>query len=164
MTQELGNPKHHDKFKDQRSQQSECPKGFVNFEYETRVPISANKIEDFWRRLNIRESFTKGQIFPYRVEFDASEQVGPFENGELNIHHGPFLSAHGAIDGLTPHHRGLQYYYGAYVFSFRLVRLVRLDFYRENDGVRLRLKTFVAPWFRPIWHIGNRFFWKFFKL
>jgi hypothetical protein len=132
--------------------------------YETLISMPKPQAEEFWRRLNLRETFTRGQLFPYRVEFMAEQQSGPFKDGELNIHHGPLLSAHGRIDGLTPTHRGLCYYFGAYALSFRLIRLVRLDFYREEAGIRVRFRAYVAPWFQPFWGLSNRIFWLSFRL
>ena len=132
--------------------------------FETQIKMSPAKLENFWRRLQLRETFTRGQLFPYRVEFAASEQSGPFQEGELNIHHGPFLSAHGAIDGLTDSHRGLAYYFGAYAISFRLIRLVRLDFYREPSGLKIRFQAFISPWFMPFWSLSNRIFWGSFRV
>ena len=142
--------------------QSQCPKTMLEVTYETKIFLTPKKIDDFWRRLNLRETFTRGQIFPYRVEFMANSSEGPFQDGELNIHHGPLLSAHGAIDGVGSSHRGLAYSFGSYVLSFRLIRLVRLDFYRETAGIRVSLRAFIAPRLFPFWSIANQIFWRLF--
>jgi hypothetical protein len=79
--------------------------------------------------------------------------------GELNIHHGPFLSVHGAIGEVTSHYRSLDYFYGSYVLSFRLVRPVKLEFFREGGKLKLKLCSYVRPWFRPFWWLGNKLLW-----
>jgi hypothetical protein len=115
--------------------QSKCPPFLQEHQFERYFPIRKEKLDQIWQSLNLRESFVKGQLFPYRVEFDAPTQEGPFQSGELNIHHGPLLSAHGQIGEVTPNYRDLQYFYGSYVLSFR--------------------------WIRPLWNTGNEIFWKF---
>lgn len=136
----------------------------TTFVYERSFAIGSDRIKSFWKTLNLRETFVRGQLFPYRVEFDADSQSGPIRPGELNIHHGPFLSAHGAITEVTPAYRGLQYFYGSYVISFRLVRPQRLEFFRDDQNVRVRITYFVAPWFLPIWRPINRLFWSLFTV
>lgn len=141
-----------------------APKNFILDEYEREFSFSENKISTFWERLQRRETFTKGQFFPYKVEFAATSQVGPFLSGELNIHHGPLLSVHGAIGEVTPNYRSLNYFYGSYVISFRLVRPVSLEFFRENNKIRLKLKSYIRPWFRPFWYFGNMILWSGFNV
>lgn len=145
------------------SVQSECPPRMYDVTYEMLISLSPTKLDDLWHRLSLRETFTRGQLFPYQVEFIAPSSTGKFEDGELNIHHGPLLSAHGAINGISASHRGICYYFGSYVISFRLIRLVRLDFYREAEGVKVSFRAFVSPWFRPIWRLSNRLFWSLFR-
>jgi hypothetical protein len=129
--------------------------------FEKFFPIRAEKLDGIWQSLNLRESFVKGQVFPYRVEFDSPTQEGPFQEGELNIHHGPFLSVHGIIGKVQKDYRDLQYFYGSYVLSFRFIRPVRLEFFREDKGIRLKLQSYTRPWILPIWNAGNALFWKF---
>ena len=137
------------------NQEQSCPQGFVDDVYERDFHYSMEKISSVWKKLQRRETFTKGQLFPYRVEFAASSQEGEFLPGELNIHHGPFLGVHGAVGEVTESYRSLEYFYGSYVMSFRLVRPVRLEFFREGSGLKLKLKVYVRPWFRPIWRLCN---------
>jgi len=146
------------------NQQLECPNGFVVHEYEREFHYSNEVIVSIWNKLQRRETFTKGQLFPYRVEFAASSQEGEFLPGELNIHHGPFLSVHGAIAEVSPTFRSLDYFYGSYVLSFRLVRPVRLEFSRSDNVIRLKLKVYIKPWFKPIWHFANFLMWTGFRL
>jgi hypothetical protein len=141
------------------NQQSVAPEGFIVDEFEREFTFSEEKISLIWKRLQLRETFTKGQLYPYRVEFAASSQVGEFSPGELNIHHGPFLSVHGAIGEVTSNYRSLHYFYGSYVVSFRLVRPVQLEFFREGPKLKLKLKSYIRPWFRPVWRLMNHLLW-----
>jgi hypothetical protein len=145
------------------NQELSAPKGFMVDEYERVFTYSDDQISSVWRRLQLRETFTQGQLFPYRVEFSANSQQGEFSPGELNIHHGPFLSVHGAIGEVTENYRSLNYFYGSYVFSFRLVRPVSLGFFRDGNNLKLRLKVYIRPWFRPVWLFCNMALWSSFK-
>ena len=146
------------------NQEHNPPSGFILYEYVREYAYPAGKISGVWDRLQRRETFTKSQIFPYRVEFASSSQEGAFEAGELNIHHGPLLSVHGAICDVTTNYRGLNYFYGSYVLSFRLVRPVKLEFFREGDKLKLKLKSFIRPWFKPFWNLGNFILWSIFRI
>jgi hypothetical protein len=146
------------------NQEQICPQGFVVHVYERDFHYSMDKISSVWKKLQRRETFTKGQLFPYRVEFAANSQEGEFLPGELNIHHGPFLSVHGAVGKVTDSYRSLEYFYGSYVVSFRLVRPVRLEFFREGSQLKLKLKVYVRPWFRPVWRLCNFILWSGFRL
>ena len=140
------------------------PKGFVSYEYEREFLYTAGEIDSVWKRLQRRETFTKGQIFPYQVEFVADSQEGEFLSGELNTHHGPLLSVHGVIGEVTSDYRDLQYFYGSYVLSFRLVRPVRLEFFRDGNRLKLKLRSYIRPWFLPFWRFGNFMLWSSFRL
>ncbi len=135
---------------------------FISHEVNKFFPCSKSKIENVFANLQKRETFVKGQIPPYKVEFDSPIQSGDFETGELNIHHGPLLSVHGVIGEITDHYRDLKYFYGSYILSFRLVRPVRLEFFKEKDGIRLKITCLIKPWFKKPWEILNDIFWKFF--
>ncbi|MBY0383529.1 hypothetical protein K2X05_00085 [bacterium] len=141
--------------------QSQCPAFMREHIFERFFPVRAEKIDSVWHTLNLRESFVKGQIFPYRVEFDSPKQEGPFQEGELNIHHGPALSVHGVIGKVQKDYRDLRYFYGSYVLSVRWIRPVQLEFFREKNGIRLKLRSYVRPWILPFWNLGNTIFWKF---
>lgn len=143
--------------------QDTVPNGFIVDVFEKEFSLPPDALESVWRKLQRRETFTKGQLFPYRVEFAANSQEGEFAPGELNIHHGPFLSVHGAIGEISETHRGLNYFYGSYVLSFRLIRPVQLDFYRDDKKLKVELKCFVRPWLRPLWRLGNQMLWTSFR-
>jgi len=146
------------------NQQTNIPIGFQNFIYEKKVKVDTSKVNAFWEKLNLRETFVDAQFFPFKVEFATGLKNGNFETGELNIHHGPLLSVHGLIGDISENYRDLNYFYGSYALSFRLVRPTRLEFFREEDGIRLKLHAFVKPWFIPLWRFGNNFFWNFFNV
>ena len=139
------------------------PNGFIVDVFEKEFSLPPDALESIWRKLQRRETFTKGQLFPYRVEFAANSQEGEFASGELNIHHGPFSSVHGAIGEISETHRGLNYFYGSYVLSFRLIRPLQLDFYRDDKKLKVQLKCFVRPWLRPFWRLGNQLLWTSFR-
>ncbi len=143
--------------------QSQCPENMIPHTFEKVYPFGSGKIEKVWERLNKRETFCAGQPFPYKVEFESGKSTGDFYEGELNIHHGPLLSVHGAIGKVENNYRDLQYFYGSYVLSFRLVRPHRLEFFREGSHLRVRLSCYVRPWFKGWWQRGNEFFWSFFE-
>lgn len=144
--------------------QSACPSFMVEHLVEKSFKLSEQKKQKVWNLLQKRETFTKGQIPPYRVEFDAPSQEGPFKTGELNIHHGPFLSVHGEIGEIGDSYRDLKYFYGSYVLSFRLIRPTRLEFFKHQDSISLKIHSYVHPWVRSIWSLGNNIFWKFFGI
>ncbi|HET8859618.1 hypothetical protein [Marivirga sp.] len=134
------------------------------FKKEYESPYQESQI---WDWLNDPSTFIDNQTWPFRVEFLLNEnQHHAFEKGVLNTHHGPLLSLAGEIGELTPHYRDLLYYYGSYMFSFRLVRPFRLEFWTEDKGdkriVRMQLSTYVRPSFYGIWNWGQNIFWSHF--
>ncbi len=117
-----------------------------------------------WDKLQRRETFIKGQVPPYKVEFDSPQSEGPFEKGELNIHHGPLLSLHGAVGEITNDYRDLLYFYGSYVISFRLIRPTRLEFFRKENTITVKISSYVHPLIEPVWSLGLWIFWKTFGI
>jgi hypothetical protein len=146
------------------NQQLSTPRGFVIDTFEREFNYSEDQVASVWKKLQRRETFTQGQLFPYRVEFAGNSQEGEFSTGELNIHHGPFLSVHGAIGEVTSNYRSLNYFYGSYVISFRLVRPIQLEFFLEGNKLTLKLKAYVRPWFKPLWRLLNLLLWSGFRL
>ena len=143
--------------------------GFVE-----NVHLSQFRIAAPWRRvwewLETPETFSEGQIWPYRVDFLAPDEASPagFHEGGLNIHHGPFLSLPGRLDTIEESDRGgyrsLSYLYGSYVLSLRLIRPTRLEFWVEDEGaactlVRLRLSSDVHPVIETPWSRLQGVFW-----
>lgn len=146
------------------NQESHAPRGFVLYEYERELHFSDDKLDLVWKKLQRRETFIKGQLFPYRVEFASPSQEGEFLPGELNIHHGPFLSVHGAIGEVTSSYRSLHYFYGSYVLSFRFIRPIELEFFRVESKIKLKLKVYIRPWLRPLWRLINFMMWSSFRI
>jgi hypothetical protein len=146
------------------NQEQGVPQGFVLDVFQKEFHFPDEAISSIWEKLQRRETFTKGQLFPYRVEFAANSQEGVFSPGELNIHHGPFLSLSGAIGEVSSTYRNLHYFYGSYVISFRIIRPVQLEFFRNGPTLTLKLHTFIRPWLRPFWRFSNQFFWSIFGL
>ena len=144
--------------------QSTVPENLKKHIFEMSWNFSPEKCLEIWSKLQLRETFVKGQIPPYRVEFESAHQFGPFLPGELNIHHGPLLSLHGAIGEISENYRDLQYFYGSYVLSFRFIRPVRLEFFKEGSSIKLKLTSYINPLVKPIWNVGLNFFWKTFGI
>jgi hypothetical protein len=142
--------------------QSACPKGFMKSVIMKSFTFEGKDLDQCWEKLQRRETFVDGQIFPYKVEFDNEVQYGSFKEGELNIHHGPLLSVHGVISKVTESYRGLNYFFGSYVISFRLIRPVKLEFFKREKAIEMQLVSYVKPWFKPFWKLGNDIFWKAF--
>ena len=145
-------------------QQTQCPKKFVTDKFEFKFKLSEENMNDLWNTLNRRETFVEGQIFPYQVEFESGKDSGFFEEAELNIHHGPLLSVHGAIGTSSESYRSLDYFYGSYVLSFRWIRPTKLEFFRNGSELKVQLTSFVVPWMQPLWNLGNKMFWKLFNM
>ena len=142
-----------------------APRGFVGHGY-TKTFRTPHPIERVWAWLNDPATFVESQIWPYRVEFVD----GGFEPGVLNVHHGPFLNVAGAIGevrgpgGDRPAFRDLQYFYGSYALTPRLVRPTRLRFWAEENGpsgtsVTLRLDSLVRESFVKPWDFSQKVFW-----
>lgn len=145
-------------------QNSDCPKFMKKDIFKIHFNLSEEKKSKVWANLQKRETFVKGQIPPYRVEFESGLNEGEFYEGEKNIHHGPLLSVQGEIGKVTDEYRSLHYYYGSYVLSFRLARPVLLEFSKDVDGIEMRLHSYIKPWFLSLWRFGNRVFWKKFGI
>lgn len=137
--------------------------GFVDHEYERTFDVAAAR-EHVWEWLNDPETFTKGQPWPYFVEFVG----GGFEPGVKNTHTGPLLHCCGEVGEVRPpSYRDLRYHYGAYVAGMRWIRPTRLQFWLAEPApgqtrVRVQLQSHCRPWLRGLWTLGHRFFWGLF--
>ena len=143
---------------------SKCPSYLAEDIIEYDFMLDEEKAKNVWKMLQRRETFVRGQVPPYQVNFETGLEEGEFFSGEKNIHHGPFLSVHGEIGEVKDDYRSLFYYYGSYVISFRLVRPWLLEFFKTPDGISMKLYSYVHPLFKPFWRIGNYVFWKFFRI
>lgn len=137
--------------------------GFVAHEYGRTFDVPAPR-QLVWEWLNDPETFTKGQPWPYFVEFVG----GGFEPGVQNTHTGPLLHCCGEIgDVRAPTYRDLRYHYGAYVIGMRWIRPTRLQFWLEEVAptqtrVRVQLDSHCRSWIRGAWTLGHRLFWRLF--
>ncbi len=145
-----------------------APASFTAHRHEFSFVHGAPR-ERVWAWLNDPGTFTR-QVWPYRVEFVD----GGFEEGVLNVHHGPFLCVAGMMtevdagpDGLG-RYRELRYFYGSHVVSLRAVRPLSLEFWVEDAGegatrITGRLDSLVRPWARGAWGLIQRTFWPSFR-
>ena len=126
------------------------PRGFVLHAIDREFRVSA-EAEAVWSWLEDPQTFTRGQVWPYRVEFtpdEAGERAG-FHEGGLSNHHGPALCAAGRLTQIDEgRYRELVYFYGSYVGSFRWIRPVRLEFWVEPDGAGSRVRMRFESWVR----------------
>ena len=137
-----------------------APAGFVAHRHQAGFEV-AHPPEQVWAWLNDPATFTDSQIPPWRVEFVD----GGFEVGVLNAHHGPFMSFAGVLTEIDPgRYRDLQYFYGSYAVSLRLIRPTRLQFWVEPTGigtqVQLQVDSLVRPWVCRPWSALQRVFWR----
>ncbi len=142
------------------------PHGFVRDVLERTWTIRAPR-SAVWAWLCDPATFTESQVPPWRVEFvdPATGRPAGFTPGVLTTHHGPFLHFCGVIGEVDEgHYRDLQYTYGAYAFTLRAFRPVRLEFWLDDAPrgatlLRLRVTTDVRRGLVGLWRGGNRLFW-----
>lgn len=143
-----------------------CPGGFAKHAFETAFRIDAARAS-VWAWLEDPDTFVRGQIWPFRVEFLSTEPSVPpgFSTG-LNIHHGPLMCFAGQLTEIREgEYRCLHYFYGSYVLSLRLVRPTALEFWVDDapgggTHVRLRVSSFVHHRFARAWSLLQGLFWK----
>ena len=149
-----------------------CPPSFRPHEHEY-VTVVNRPWTAVWAWLMRPETFTKGPLWPYRVEFiDTPQADGTvsrgFEVGTLNAHHGPFLNFCGVISRIEERPSGavrdLEYSYGAYALAFRLIRphLLRIsvDAVEETQcRVTVHVGAYVRRGMSGLWTFAQRCFW-----
>ena len=143
------------------------PPGFVDHAFEHAFEVGAPP-SSVWAWLNDPDTFVRGQVWPFRVEFVSASPDEPagFHRGGLNIHHGPLMSLPGTLTEIRDEeYRDLQYFSGSYVLSLRLIRPTRLEFWLTDMShggtrVRLRLSGFVRRPLAGIWTAAQRIFWR----
>lgn len=144
-----------------------CPPGWQA--HAVRVPFAVrHPLPDVWAWLNRPETFSRGQVWPFFVEFftpGPHAQPAGFAPGVFTLHHGPWLNANALITQVDPpRYRELVYLYGSYVLSPKAIRPTRLRFWLEADGpdatrVVLQLDSYVRPWVAGLYGWGQRRFW-----
>ncbi len=142
-----------------------APRGFELHAIEREYDLPADAAVA-WEWLEDPATFTRGQIWPYRVEFTPDREGGAtdFRVGGLSDHHGPGLSAAGQLTEIREgQYRELVYFYGSYVGSFRWIRPSRLEFWVDKAGpharVRMRFESFVRTPLLRVWAWGLERFW-----
>ena len=127
-------------------------------------------LQSCWDTFNHSDTFTKHQVFPFKVEFcpfDASIS-NQFKESVWTNHHGPLLNVAGKIKSIKePYYRDLHYTYGSYAISFRLLRPVRLQFLFEaltenQTQVTVQFDSYCKPWISSLWSGAQFIFWKLF--
>ncbi|MEM6472710.1 MAG: hypothetical protein AAF802_24325 [Planctomycetota bacterium] len=144
----------------------DAPAALVPHQFELQFDVP-RPLKSCWIWLNDPETFTKGQIWPYRVEFlSPDENVPPgFHVGVLNWHYGPGISFAGVVTDVRPmEYRDLRYFYGSFVISPRLLRPTRLQFWTEaideqSTHVRLQVDSLVRKRWLGTWTWMQRRFW-----
>ncbi|MEM6641366.1 MAG: hypothetical protein AAF616_00190 [Bacteroidota bacterium] len=146
-----------------------APPGFKTHVYTFDVEVLAEE-DDVWTWLNDPATFTDTQIWPFKVEFyspDPTRIPNGFHEGVLTNHTGPFINFAGVLTEIKSGYRDLQYYYGSYAISFRLVRPFRLEFSTRKEAdttiITCTISSYVKPKFYKTWDWLNRQFWKSFK-
>ncbi|MDL5157323.1 hypothetical protein [Actinomycetospora termitidis] len=140
------------------------PPGWRRHEHVQRFVVAAPR-ERVWAWLNDPATFTDTQIPPWRVEFLG----GGFDEGTVTTHHGPGLHLPGVLAEIRDgEHRDLQYLYGAYAISFRLLRPTRLwiavaDAPDGDTEVEIRIDAHVHPRMLRLWALSQRLFWRRFE-
>lgn len=146
-----------------------CPPNFRDHQYQKQTRLRFPR-EIVWNFLNRMETFTKGQPFPFRVEFLGDGELPKFEPGVPNMHHGPLMLFVGEVGEMRePEYRDLQYYYGSHALTLRLIRPARLEFWLEEVSeneteLTLRVDSYVRNGFGWLWTVFQLGFWSTFPL
>ena len=141
---------------------SPCPASFVPSLVRVEG-IARREKKIIWEWLSRKDTFTKGQLPPYRVEFFDDEDPF-FHEGTYNNHHGPFLHLPAYVTQMKPEEfREMKYLYGSYVLGFGIIRPTALNIYLEEDNAQTKvvveLHAHVRPIMKKLWESMNRFFW-----
>lgn len=147
------------------------PPKMLNHQHEFDFVVPSSK-DIVWKWLNTPETFTKGQIPPFKVEFyspDPKTIPNGFHEGVLNAHHGPLMNFSGVLGEIKEmEYRDLQYFYGSYAISMRWIRPYRLEFWlkeidQNNTEIKCRLSSYTAKWISSIWTKSQSLFWASFR-
>ncbi len=135
--------------------------------FSFEIPHNPSKV---WEWLNDPGTFTKNQVWPFKVEFYSPQPdqvpVG-FNEGVLTNHSGPFVNFAGKLTSINSDYRDLQYYYGSYAISFNLIRPYRLEFWTEENAssttLTCAISCYVKPGIYKFWDTAQKLFWKRFR-
>ena len=137
------------------------PAGMRQHSYQRSFTVEY-PIENVWYWLNDPQTFINSQFPPYRVEF----MQDTFEVGVLNNHHGPGLNLPAVITVMeAPVLRDMQYLYGSYVISLRMIRptFIRFELQSIDAGrtdIQLTLSSWVHPLLYRLWTMAQSLFWR----
>ena len=142
------------------------PPGFKEHSYKFTFQFEG-EASHVWQWLNDTATFTDTQVWPWKVEFyspDPDKIPNGFHQGVLTNHFGPWINLAGELTAIdNGKYRDLQYFYGSYVISFRLIRPYRLEFSTEQKGdithITGELKSYVKPSLSGIWTNVQKIFW-----
>jgi hypothetical protein len=145
---------------------SPCPAGFVEHVHEQSFEVPARR-DAVWAWLDQPEHFSEAQVFPVRIEFASPDpDVAPgFGLGAINLHHGPMLGLAGVMTEVRAgESREMQYLYGSYVLSLRLIRPRAMRFELSDVGPdRTRVTVRFTSWLHPrvagLWTLFQRALW-----
>jgi hypothetical protein len=147
------------------------PLGFVEHAFELEFTIETSRAR-VWAWLDDPETFMRGQVWPFRVEFLSPnpDVAAGFSEGGVNVHSGPLLCLPGVLNEITEgRFRDLRYFYGSYVGSVRLLRPTRLAFWVADGSatgtttVKVRLESFVHRRIARLWTAAQGLFWRRFQ-
>ncbi|MFM1847401.1 MAG: hypothetical protein RL417_875 [Pseudomonadota bacterium] len=146
------------------------PPGFSPHVVKRSVTVSAPR-EKVWGWLCNPDTFTKGNLPPWRVEFLPVTEGGPadFTPGVYTNHHGPFMNLPSIITEVrAPEYRSMDYLYGSSIITLRMIRPTRLQFWLEEKNgtttVTLQLDSLVHRWWGWLWTGAQSVFWWSFLL
>jgi len=143
-----------------------APPGFVPHVYERHFSVSAAR-DRVWAWLEDPDTFVRGQVWPFRVEFVSPDPAVPpgFHVGGINIHHGPLMCFAGVLTEIREgEYRDLHYFYGSHLLGLRLIRPTRLEFAVADAAsggtdVTLRVTSLVRAGLARPWTLAQRAFW-----
>ncbi len=144
------------------------PPGFQKHVHYFEFDLQASEAS-VWQWFNDTRTFTDTQVWPYKVEFYATDEsdTNGFQEGVLTNHTGPFVNFPGELVRIQENYRDLQYFYGSYALHFQWIRPFRLEFWTEktNQGTKVKcaLSAYVKPWIFKFWSWSQRLFWSRFQ-
>jgi len=146
------------------------PPGFIPHTVRRSITVAAPR-KAVWAWLSSPETFTRGNLPPWRVEFLPATPGGPadFSPGVYTNHHGPLMNLPSIITEVrAPEYRAMEYLYGSSILTLRMIRPTGLQFWLaaagERTTVTLQLDSLVHHWWGWLWSAAQHLFWTSFLL
>lgn len=146
------------------------PPNFTPHAMKRSIVVGAPR-EAVWGWLCDPQTFTRGNLPPWRVEFLPAVEGGPsdFTPGVYTNHHGPLMNLPSVITAVRrPEYRAMDYLYGSAIITLRMIRPTRLQFWlAEVEGgteVTVQLDSLVHRWWGWFWTLAQVPFWWSFLL